>query len=350
MAGADGIEHPPHLGADRLLLLRRERVVAGIHHPGVGLDAQAGVAVGVVEDPALALGHALGAELGGGQLVAPVAEGALGELHDVALVHQGDVALVALQLQGVLDRLADVALAAVLAHRLDADARSLRDAALAELAVGRDHHLIEVLDQLEAHGVAGFPLDPHVDVLGVLAVHDHVQVLGPLVGAGGALVVAAGAHAAVQIEDLAQGHVQGADAAADRRGERTFDGHAVGADRFERVLGQILIGAVEVAGLVAGVHLEPLDAALAAIGLGHRRIEHLLGGGPDVHAGAIAADEGNDRIVGYHRLAVLEADRRARAGGRELGVGRGAGSHSCGRSVAPSLGFSDLRFCSGETA
>ena len=125
------------------------------------------------------------------------------------------MALVALEAQGVLDRLADVALAAVLAHGLDADAGPHRNLALAQLAVGRDHHLIEVLDQIEAHRVVGLPLDPHIDVFRVLAIHDHVQVLRPLVGAGGAFVIAAGPHAAVEVKDLAQGHVEGADATAD---------------------------------------------------------------------------------------------------------------------------------------
>jgi hypothetical protein len=145
VAAADGLEHALHFSADRVLFLGGEGVVAGIHHAGIRLNAQARIAVGVVEDPALPLGDAISAELAGGQLVAPVAEGPLGELHDVALVHQGHVALVALKLEGMQDRLADVALAAVFAHRFDADAGARRDAALAELAVGRDHHLVEVL-------------------------------------------------------------------------------------------------------------------------------------------------------------------------------------------------------------
>ena len=58
-----------------------------------------------------------------------------------------------------------------------------------------------------------------------------------------------------------------------------------------------------------------LDAAVAKA---YGGIQHLLGGRPNVHAGAIAADEGNDRVVGYHGLAVLEADWRALSGGGEL--------------------------------
>jgi hypothetical protein len=56
-------------------------------------------------------------------LVAPVAEGALGELHDVALVHERHRR--PLVLDGVLDGHAHEALRAELAHRLDADRRVL---------------------------------------------------------------------------------------------------------------------------------------------------------------------------------------------------------------------------------
>ena len=53
-------------------------------------------------------------------LVAPVAEGALGELHDVALVHERHA--LALVRDRVADRAVDQALAAEIADRLDADA------------------------------------------------------------------------------------------------------------------------------------------------------------------------------------------------------------------------------------
>src|SRR5207244_10753232 len=54
------------------------------------------------------------------ELVAPVAERALGELLDVALVHQRDG--LAIMLHGVLDRGSDQPLRPGLRHRLDADA------------------------------------------------------------------------------------------------------------------------------------------------------------------------------------------------------------------------------------
>ena len=140
-------------------------------------------------------------------------------------------------------------------------------------------------------------------------------------GAGGARVVAARAHAAVQIKNLPQRHVEGADAPAHRRCQRTLDGDPVGLDRREGVLRQVLIGAVKLAGFITGINLEPLDVALAAVGLGDGRIQHPLGGWPDVHTGAVAADEGDDRVAGHHRLAVLEANCAAAYGGGELLVG-----------------------------
>ena len=203
-----------------------------------------------------------------------------------------------------------------------------------------------MLNQLLADGVIRFPLDSHIDVFGVLAIDDHVEVLGTLVGTRCAFVVAAGTHAAIQIEDLPERDVEGTNATADWCGERAFDGDAIFLDGCKGVLRQILIGAVEVAGLIAGVHLEPLNAALAAVGLGHGGVEHLLGGRPDIHAGAVAADEGNDRIVGHHRLAVLEADGRAMGRGGELLVVRhGWLLTDNGGNSELSLGFRGLGFC-----
>ena len=162
------------------------------------------------------------------QLVAPVAEGALGELHDVALVHQGHAA--AAVVEGVLDGPADQALGAGDAHGLDADAGIRADL--------RAHLRVQELDDLRGFGRALLPFDAGVDVLGVLAEDHHVQPLRLLHGRGHAGEVAHRAHADVEVQQLAQGDVQAADAAADRRGERALDGDVELADGVERVLGQ----------------------------------------------------------------------------------------------------------------
>ena len=84
------------------------------------------------------------------------------------------------------------------------------------------------------------PLDAGVDVLGVLAEDHDVHQLGTLDRRRHALEVAHRAHAGVEVEHLAQRHVQAADAAADRRGQRPLDGDLVVLDRLERVVRQPL--------------------------------------------------------------------------------------------------------------
>jgi hypothetical protein len=56
----------------------------------VGLGGEARVGFLVAEDPGLALGHDVVPELRDREVVAPRPEAALGELHDVALVDEGD--------------------------------------------------------------------------------------------------------------------------------------------------------------------------------------------------------------------------------------------------------------------
>ena len=200
--------------------------------------------------------------------------------------------------------------------------------------------------QLLADRIVRFPLDTHIDVFRVLAVDDHIEVLGPFVRAGRPFVVAARTHAGIEVKDLPQGDVQRPDSTSDWGGQRALDGDAVLTHGFQGVFGQVLIGAVEVAGLIAGIDLEPLDPALAAVGLGDGRIQHLLGGRPDVNARAITTNEGNDGVVGNDGLTVLEANGRSLRGGGELLEGR----HGCGKTLKVSLGFGQPGFCSRRHA
>ena len=114
-----------------------------------------------------------------------------------------------------------------------------------------------------------------------------------------ALEVAHGPHAGVEIEHLPQRHVQTADAAADRRRERPFDGDLVCLDRFERVVGQPLAG--QLLRFLAGEHLEPDETPLAAVRL--RRPPHRTRARwrARCRAGSVAFDERNDRIVAERR-------------------------------------------------
>src|SRR6185295_18683590 len=106
----------------------------------------------VAEDPALALGHDAIAVLARREAVAPVAERALGELHDVALVHERD-ALSSLQ-EGVVDRRARQTLRPLARDRLDADPAGLRKADLLDA-----HLVLQEGDDLLHLGGLGGPLD-----------------------------------------------------------------------------------------------------------------------------------------------------------------------------------------------
>ena len=150
-----------------------------------------------------------GAELLLRQAVGPVAEAPFGELHDVALVHDGHAGLVVVD--RVLDGLAHQALGAFARDRLDADARGVREADLLDA-----HLVLQELDQLLGLVALGFELDAGVDVFRVLAEDHHVGLVRLLHRGRHAVEVLDRAQADVQVEFLAQRHVQRADAAAHR--------------------------------------------------------------------------------------------------------------------------------------
>ncbi len=64
--------------------------------------------------------------------------------------------------------------------------------------------------------------------------------------------------------------------------------------------------------LLAGEDLEPGDFAFAAVGLLDGGVEDPLAGGPDVRPGAVAANEGNDGMVGNVEFALGNGDFAAR--------------------------------------
>ena len=127
-------------------------------------------------------------------LVAPVAEGALGELHDVALVHQRDA--LALDLHGVADGAVHQPLGAEPADRLQADADLDADARASARRSPRaaparsapppslpkriflnsfGNSFAKKSSIFCASGVPGGVFDAGVDVFGVLAEDHHVD-------------------------------------------------------------------------------------------------------------------------------------------------------------------------------
>ena len=89
-----------------------------------------------------------------------------------------------------------------------------------------------------------------------------------------------------------------------------IDDHEV-AQRGQRLVGKPR--AVELVGLVARVHLDPGDAALAAVGFLDRGIHHLEHHRRDVDADPVAFDEGDDGVV-------RNVERRVRIDGDALAV------------------------------
>src|SRR5207249_1261460 len=205
--------------------------------------------------------------------------------------------------QRVLDRGACEPLGALARDRLDADAARPREPDLLDA-----HLALEERDHLLRLGALGWPLDAGVDVLGVLAEDHHLDLLGPLDRARHAGEVTHRSQAHVEVEHLPERHVERANTAADRGGERSLDADDELLEGRDRVLGEPVLEAVE--GLLAGVDLHPGDLPLAAVRLAYRGVEDRLAGAPDVGPRAVAFDEGDDGLIGD-----VEAPVGARADG-----------------------------------
>ncbi len=193
-----------------------------------------------------------------------------------------------------------------LRDRLDPDGGAGREPDLGELGrIGLGQPGFEGPGAIAAR----FELDPGVQVLRVLAEDDHVDVLRALHRRRHALEVAHRPLADVQVERLAQSDVERPDSAADGCRQRALDPHQEFAEGLDRFVRQPGLEAVE--RLLSGEDLHPGDAPLAVIGFVHGGVEDPHGSAPDVGAGAIALDEGQDRAQRDHQPPVIEADRLA---------------------------------------
>ena len=259
---------------------------AGFDEGGVLLDGEGGIFVVVVKDPALALSDDLVAEFFGGEVVSPFAEGAFGEFLDVAFVHQGDDRSAAGQRE--LNGHANEALGTGDGDGFDADTGVQADLLLAAF----EHVFVQEVDELGCLGSSLLPLDAGVDIFGILAVDDDVHEFGMLHGRGCAFVVPHGTHAGVEIQDLAQGNVQRADAAAHWCGQRAFDSDAEVTDGVDGVIGEPV---VEFGfGFLSGEDFVPGHSSFIPIRSLNGSIEHTDGSLPDVAARPIAFDVRND--------------------------------------------------------
>jgi hypothetical protein len=213
------------------------KLKAGLDEVRVLFNREIRILVFIVDDPALTLGHDLVAEFLRSEFVSPLAERAFGELLDVAFVDERDRFV--LMFESVLDGHPYQTLCA--GHRNGLDAYAGIEANL--LLAAFQHVFVEEFNQPGTIRRAFFPLDADVNVFCIFAENDNVHALGMLHRRRHSGVVLHRTHAAVEIEDLAQGHVERADAASDGRGERALDGDAKFADGADGVVGEPVLKA-----------------------------------------------------------------------------------------------------------
>ena len=285
--------------------------------------------------------HGLGGEFFLRHIVAVLAECALGELHDVALVHKGHARKVLGE--GVADGGADKALGAFFGHGLDAHGGG-------GVHIG-SQFVAQEGDELGGFGRPGLVFDARVDVFGVFAEDDHVHALGMLDRGLDAFKVADGPDAGVEVEGLAQGDVEAAETRAHRRAEGALDGELGAAQGGEGFVGQERPGFLE--RLFAREQFLPVETALVAVAQTDGFINDGARAFPHVRADAVAFNPVNSLAHGerlqkcYVARATVDV-RVPRGVGRNYspeaglskrlqlsaslrcGAGRGKASMSCG--------------------
>ena len=167
------------------------------------------ILVDIVDNPALAFGHGLFAKLFLCELIAPVAKPAFCKLLNVSLVDERDT--FAFMCERILNRTPHQALGSRCRNGLDANARIPANLLLCVF----QHVFVQKFEQLFRFGRPGLPLDPDIDVLGVLAKNKDIQLFRMLHGRGNSFEVANWTLARIKVQNLSQRHVQRTNAAAD---------------------------------------------------------------------------------------------------------------------------------------
>src|SRR5687767_1157313 len=154
---------------------------------------------------------------------------------------------------------------------------------------------LEPADQLTRAFRSFLEFDARVQVFGVLANDDEVDVLVTRAHSG---IAFAGTHLAEEIQCLAEGDIDRAEASPDRRRDRTLESDAVARNRLEHVIGQrIPLEAVHNVG--AGILDLPLEIRTA-------RLQHTPRRVGDLRPRSVARDE---RDAVSHRRPTLPAWR-----------------------------------------
>ena len=200
----------------------------------------------------------------------------------------------------VFNSRANQAFGAFFRTRLDADTAMFREANFFHA-----HFITQEFNHLVGFGAVGFPFDTGVDVFGVFTEDHHVGQFRMFNRARGALVVTNRAQAHIQIQLLAQRHVQRTDTAANRRGQRAFNGYAVVADQIEGFFRQPDVLAIKLGRFFPGVDFHPGNFTLALIGFLNSGINHFQHRGSHVNTDTVAFNKRDNRIVWHRQFAVF---------------------------------------------
>ncbi len=215
----------------------------------------------VVILPEFVLGHDLVAKLISGQIVTPVTERALRVLHNVSLVNQCHG--LAIVFDRIIDGATDQIACGGNRNRLDSDAG---------IPFDLEPEVAQEIDQFECAISSFLKFDSRIHIFGVFAEDHDIQFFGMFDGSGNSVEVANRTDAGIEIEHLAERHVERSDSTSDGRRQRPLDRNDEMLDRIERAFRQPF--AELLVRLFTGEDFIPYDATLSVIGLGHGRIKN----------------------------------------------------------------------------
>jgi hypothetical protein len=174
------------------------------------------------------------------------------------------------------------------------------------------HLLAEEFNDLDSLGGTGSPFDAGIEVFHVFPEDDHIDFLRLPQGTGDSREVLDGPDTGVEVELLADGHVEAAHPSPDRGSQRSLDPDAVLLEVLQRFVREPL-ACLGVA-FLSGENFEPVNGPFPAVGFLYRRIEHRDRSLPDVRANAVPFDEGNDDLIGYDQAVVRAQLNDSRCG------------------------------------
>ena len=147
-----------------------------------------------------------------------------------------------------------------------------------------------------------------------------------------------GSDTGVQIENAPQSHVEAANAAAHRRGQRAFDAYKVFLEGIHGFIGEPVSGLF--VRFLPGQDLFPHDTTSVPVAFAHSRVEHPDCCSPDVRPGAVTLDIGQNRMIRNPQGSPVHGDLSALGHSRSFLHSRWVNvlqPHWAGKLSAPGL-------------